>query len=126
MPTANEKLPRLPQRAISRFQASQKLHLEVIEMDRSFIATALLDLIPASLSKWKAEAGGSTVNGLLQYGAASSKFRRDEFDPPTYGYTDLTEFAKRFDKLRLAWKDIVKIKISWDGTYRFEVTFTAI
>jgi len=112
--------------AITSFRSWRNEQFTAIQQNHDAIAARLLDLIPASLFKWMAEAGESTVNGLLKNGFASGKYKRIGFDPQTYGYTDLNEFATRFDALQIAWQGVVKIDISWEGDFRFEVIFTAI
>ena len=88
------------------------------------LAAQLVKAIPGSLRAWREECGSIIVENLLEYGAASRKYRRDEGG--IYGFTSLKEFERRFEELRTAWEGVVEISISWDGDYRFEATFTAI
>lgn len=110
--------------AITELRAEVERQIEKNKRLSGDLASHLCSVVPSSFSVWLDEAGGKIIENLLEYGIASRKYRRNEGS--SYGYEDLNEFEKRFEELRIAWKGVVGIDISWDGDYRFEITFTAI
>lgn len=116
----------IEQGAIFKLRKWEKEQLVEAKRRKDELVDQLLALVPESFGDWKAEAGEHVIRNLLEYGLTTNKYRQDLNDPTSYGYTDLKEFARRFKQLKKAWKGIVEIKISWDGTERFEAFFTPI
>lgn len=106
---------------MTSLQAWRDEQAEEITRREREVEQRLGHVIPKSFDEWYSESGFMVVKNLIEYGMASPKYRRDEGE--IYGYTDLEEFARRFDELRAVWEGVVGISISWDGDYRFEVTF---
>ncbi|MFA6533883.1 MAG: hypothetical protein WCT37_01785 [Patescibacteria group bacterium] len=104
---------------------AQEQKAEIARREKSLTAL-LIAVVPKNLDLWLEEGGETVIKNLLEYGTASRKYRDDDDDKRSYSYTNLKDFEKRFQRLQVAWAGIVNIKIDWDGTYRFEVSFAVV
>ncbi|MFA5413844.1 MAG: hypothetical protein WC348_04930 [Patescibacteria group bacterium] len=111
---------------ISHLREWGEAQLTEIKNREEKVAAKLRAAIPESFAKWREEASDSIISNLIQFGRSSRKYRRDEGEGRTYGYTDLEEFGRRFKQLQAAWSSVVRIKIIWEDDYRFEIFFTAL
>ncbi len=112
--------------AISRLRAWKEEETVKIKQRKDALGVQLRMAVPVSFSRWLGEAGLSVIEDLIEYGRASRKYRRSDADGRLYGFTDLSEFLRRFKELEVAWKEVVRVSTNWDGTDRFEVYFFAI
>lgn len=121
-----KKARSLRRSAILELKAWREARLAEIKKREDELADELRAAIPESFAKWREECSPILIPGLIKHGTVSRKYRRGEGEGQVYGYTDLEEFARRFDKLKEAWSGVVHIRIFWEEDHRFEIFFTAI
>lgn len=114
--------------SIKEFRKWTEIRRAEEKVVQDVFAARLRMLVPPEFKKMFGEEGETILKGMFESGVGwGGRYRRNE--GYSYGYDDLDEFAKRFNKLREAWKGLVAVsEPNWDGTekWRFGITFTAL
>jgi hypothetical protein len=112
--------------AISKLRKQEEAQKEKFRARKAKLEEKLRFAVPENLSIWLMAAGNSLFHDIFESGKATWAGWNDGDDPAIYGFTDLKEFASRFDGLRTAWNGVIQLRIKWTKNYKIEITFKAI
>lgn len=104
------------------YRAWKEAQEKEIESKGQELARTLIESVPPSLEKWKAEAAGWVVDSLIKYGRCSTKYRPYNLD--IYGFTSLRDCKRKIDSLALVWPDVTVTTHLFTGSNEVVVVFS--
>lgn len=98
-------------------------NLEQLRIQEETLKTELMQVVPKGVKNYIENDVG--LDSLFKYGAYSGKIC---FEDERYGFTSMADTKKKIDRLKKAWKGIIKIDVSFvdRGDGRTNIKFSAV